>query len=184
MRLLFLFSVFFALVLVIQGCAGVPPRLAYPAARTTDQVDDDHGVAVHDPYRWLEDENSAETKAWVEAENKVTFGWLAGVPEREAIRRRLTQLWNFERYGTPVKEGSRYFFSKNNGLQNQSVLYTMASLEAEPALLLDPNSLSARWHGGAFWHGHQSRWQPACLWHLGLRLGLAGMEGARCAYDP
>jgi prolyl oligopeptidase len=131
------------LAVIIQGCAGVPRPPVYPVARTTNQVDYYHGVEVHDPYRWLEDENSDETKAWVEAENHVTFDWLAKVPERDAIRRRLTQLWNFERYGVPEKEGRRYFFSKNNGLQNQSVLYSMTSLDAEPALLLDPNTLSA-----------------------------------------
>jgi prolyl oligopeptidase len=118
-------------------------RLAYPVTAMTNVVDDYFGTTVADPYRWLEDDNSPRTKAWVEAENKVTFGYLEEIPERWTIKDRLTKLWNYERYGVPFKEGGRYFFSKNNGLQNQSVLYTMASLDAEPTVLLDPNKLSA-----------------------------------------
>ncbi|MCW5555863.1 MAG: S9 family peptidase [Verrucomicrobiae bacterium] len=127
------------------GCATTtrPSRVAYPDTRQMPQVDDYHGVEVADPYRWLEDDNSAETKAWVEAQNKVTFGYLEQIPERAAIKARLTQLWNYERYGVPFKQGGRYFYAKNDGLQNQSVLYTMTSLEAEPQVLLDPNQLSA-----------------------------------------
>ena len=115
----------------------------YPITRKVDQVDTYHGVRVDDPYRWLEDDNAPETKAWVEAQNQVTFGYLATIPQRAVIKARLTQLWNFERYGLPTKAGSRYFLSKNNGLQNQSVLYTLETLDAEPRLLLDPNTLSA-----------------------------------------
>ena len=107
------------------------------------QWDDYHGTKVADPYRWLEDDNSARTKEWVEAENKVTFGYLEKIPQREAIRHRLTELWNYERFGTPFKEGGRYFITRNDGLQNQSVLYTMASPDAAPQVLLDPNTLSA-----------------------------------------
>jgi prolyl oligopeptidase len=106
-------------------------------------VDIYHGVKVADPYRWLEDDNSPETKAWVEAENKVTFGYLEKIPQRAAIKEQLTKLWNYERYNPPFKKGGRYFFTKNDGLQNQSVLYTMMSLEAAPVVLLDPNKLSA-----------------------------------------
>jgi prolyl oligopeptidase len=115
----------------------------YPLTRTTNVVDDYNGVKVADPYRWLEDDNSPETKAWVDAQNKVTFAYLQGIPELPAIRARLTKLWNYERYGVPFKEGGRYFFTKNDGLQNQSVLFTMASLDAPPTVLLDPNKLSA-----------------------------------------
>jgi prolyl oligopeptidase len=121
--------------------SGTP--LNYPVAKKVDQTDDYHGTRVADPYRWLEDANSAETKAWVEAENKVTQSYLAQIPQREAIRQRLTQLWNYERYSVPFKEGGRYFFSRNDGLQNQSVLYTMKSLTDTPRLLLDPNTLAA-----------------------------------------
>src|ERR1700726_86898 len=93
--------------------------LTYPQARRSDQVDDYHGTKVADPYRWLEDTDSAETHAWVEAENKLTFGYLKQIPERAALKARLTTLWNYERYGVPFKEGGRYFYTKNDGLQNQ-----------------------------------------------------------------
>jgi prolyl oligopeptidase len=117
--------------------------LKYPVTKKVDLVENLHGTLVPDPYRWLEDDNSAETAAWVEAQNKVTFGYLESIPERPRLKDRLTRLWNYERYGTPFKEGGRYVFSKNDGLQNQSVLYTMRSLEETPKVLLDPNKLSA-----------------------------------------
>jgi prolyl oligopeptidase len=117
--------------------------LKYPVTKKVDLVENLHGTPVPDPYRWLEDDNSAETAAWVEAQNKVTFGYLESIPERPRLKDRLTRLWNYERYGTPFKEGGRYVFSKNDGLQNQSVLYTMRSLEETPKVLLDPNKLSA-----------------------------------------
>src|SRR6185369_12225952 len=126
-------------LLILCSCAA--PPLEYPVTRRTGQVDTYHGVTVADPYRWLEDDNSAETRAWVEAQNKLTFGYLEQIPHRKAIQNRLTKLWNYERYGTPFKEGSRYFFYKNDGLQNQNVLYTMPSLTAPPKVLLDPNTL-------------------------------------------
>ena len=115
----------------------------YPDTKKGDTVDTYHGVQVPDPYRWLEDDNSAETKAWVEAQNKVTFGFLEQIPQRAMIRERLTKLWNYERFSTPSKEGGRYFFRRNSGLQNQSVLYVAEALDAEPRLLFDPNALSA-----------------------------------------
>jgi prolyl oligopeptidase len=117
--------------------------ISYPVARKSDVVDDYHGTKVPDPYRWLEDVDSPETRAWVEAENRVTFDYLGRIPERERIRRRLTALWDYPKYGAPFKKGGRYFFFKNTGLQNQSVLYTQRSLTAEPEVLLDPNTLSA-----------------------------------------
>ena len=117
--------------------------LVYPQAKRGDQVDDYHGVKVADPYRWLEDTDSAETHAWVEAENKVTFGYLDQIPYRPAIHQRLTKLWNYERFGIPEQEGGRYFYDHNSGLQNQSVLLVAESLSAEPRVLLDPNTLSA-----------------------------------------
>ncbi len=127
--------------------------LQYPTTRTVDQTDDYHGTTVADPYRWLEDPNSDETKAWVEAQNQVTFGHLNGLGDREQIKQRLTKLWNYERYGIPFKRGGsaaengqsdaiRYFFYKNDGLQNQSVLYSQMGLDGEPTVLLDPNKLS------------------------------------------
>ncbi len=118
-------------------------RLAYPAARKDDVVEEYHGVKVADPYRWLEDPDSPETRAWVEAENKVTFGYLEAIPARAGLKERLTQLWNYEKFGAPSKQGGRYFFSRNSGLQNQAVLYTSETLEGEPRVLLDPNTLSA-----------------------------------------
>ena len=117
--------------------------ITYPTTRKGDQVDDYHGVKVADPYRWLEDLDSAETSAWVEAQNKLSFGFLNEIPARGKIKDRLTKLWNYERYGVPFKEASNYFYARNSGLQNQSVLYTVTSLDGQPKVLLDPNTLSA-----------------------------------------
>lgn len=124
--------------------------LVYPRSQQANQVDTYHGLQVADPYRWLENPDSPETQAWVEAQNQVTFGYLAGIPARDRLKQRLTQLWNYEKYGVPFKEGDaagdtsaqRYFYFKNDGLQNQSVLYTLRSLDDTPRVLLDPNKLS------------------------------------------
>ncbi len=116
----------------------------YPETRTVEHVDSYHGVEVADPYRWLEDDvrESEAVKTWVDTQNEVTFAYLESIEEREIIEKRMTELWDFERYGTPSKEGGRYFYSYNDGLQNQSVIYMQASLDAEPELLLDPNTWS------------------------------------------
>jgi prolyl oligopeptidase len=114
----------------------------YPTAKKVDQIDDYHGVKIADPYRWLEDPDSADSRAWIEAQNKLTFGFLNEIPERAKIKDRLTKLWNYEKYTPPFKEGDRYFYFKNDGLQNQNVLYTVKSLGGEPRVLLDPNKLS------------------------------------------
>ncbi|MCY0985649.1 prolyl oligopeptidase family serine peptidase [Nannocystis sp. ILAH1] len=114
----------------------------YPLTRKGDTVDSYHGAQVTDPYRWLEELDTDETRAWVEAQNKLTFGVLGSIKQRDAIRTRLTELWNYERYGVPYKEGGKYFYSRNDGLQNQSVLYVADSLAAEPRVLIDPNTLS------------------------------------------
>lgn len=119
-----------------------PARLAYPAAPRGDVVDDYHGTQVADPYRWLENPDSPESRQWIDAENKLTFDYLEKIPARAQIKQRMTELWDYEKYGVPWREGSRYFFNRNNGLQNQYVLYTADSLEAEPRVLLDPNTLS------------------------------------------
>ena len=114
----------------------------YPKTRKADQVDDYHGVQVADPYRWLEDDNSAETLAWVKAENQVTFDYLAKIPYRSQLKQRLEELYNYPKYGIPSRSGSYYFWSKNDGLQNQSVLYVQKGLEGTPRVLIDPNQLS------------------------------------------
>ncbi|HKQ60572.1 MAG TPA: prolyl oligopeptidase family serine peptidase [Candidatus Polarisedimenticolaceae bacterium] len=117
---------------------------AYPPTRRGDTVEDYHGTRIADPYRWLEQEarTSEEVRAWVEAENQVTFAYLGGIAERDAIRQRLTTLWNYERYSSPRKIGGRYYFSKNDGLQAQSVLYTVDALDGTPQVLIDPNGWS------------------------------------------
>jgi prolyl oligopeptidase len=119
------------------------PQLAYPPTHRVEQCDRYHGIEVKDPYRWLENSDSEETKAWIEAQNEVTFAYLSQIPVREKIRQRLTELWNYEKFGVPFKRGERYFYFKNDGLQNQSVLYTLNSLDDEPKELFDPNLLSA-----------------------------------------
>ena len=116
--------------------------LTYPDSPTVDQIDRYHGTQVTDPYRWLEDLDSPETQAWIEAQNQVTFSYLENIPQRDKIRERLTQLWNYEKYSAPFKRGGRYFYYKNDGLQNQSILYTIDALDGEPRVLLDPNKLS------------------------------------------
>src|SRR5215216_2081209 len=135
------------LALIVCLLAGTAQQMNkainYPVARKSDQVDDYNGVKVGDPYRWLEDLDSAETRAWVEAENKLSFAYLAAIPARTAIKDRLTKLWNYEKFGTPFKEGNHYFYTRNSGLQNQAVLYTVTSLDAQPQMVLDPNTLSA-----------------------------------------
>jgi prolyl oligopeptidase len=136
----------FALILCLFT-AGITQQMIkpnnYPPARKSDQVDDYHGVKVADPYRWLEELDSEETRNWVEAENKLSFGYLAAIPERNTLKERLTKLWNYEKYGIPFKEGNRYFYTRNSGLQNQAVLYTVTALDAQPQMVLDPNTLSA-----------------------------------------
>ena len=119
-----------------------PTKPMYPATRKSDHVDDYHGTTVPDPYRWLEDPDSDETKAWVQAQNKVTFGYLEQLPAREQFRQRLTKLWNYERFGMPIKRQGRYFYSRNSGLENQNAVYVVEGLSAQPRLLLDPNTLS------------------------------------------
>lgn len=125
-----------------QNAGAGEAALTYPKVKTVDQVDELHGVKVADPYRWLEDLDSPETAAWVAAQNEVTFRFLGEIPARERIKERMTKLWDFERYGLPFKEGGRYFYSKNDGLQAQSVFYVLDSLDGEPRVLIDPNKLS------------------------------------------
>ncbi len=130
------------MALAITTALSAQTPLTYPPTRKGDVVDDFFGTKVADPYRWLEDDNSAETKAWVEAQNKVTFAYLAQIPQRATIRERMTRLWDFEKFSAPFKRGGRYFYSYNTGLQNQSVLYVTEDPKAKGRVLLDPNTLS------------------------------------------
>ncbi len=116
----------------------------YPTTSTVDHIDTYHGKEVADPYRWLEDDvrESEAVKQWVDSQNEVTFAYLENIEERDVIEKRLTELWDFERFSSPVKEGGRYYYSYNDGLLNQSLIYTQTSLEDEPSLLIDPNSWS------------------------------------------
>nr|MDP9178744.1 S9 family peptidase [Gemmatimonadota bacterium] len=122
-----------------QTTSGAPK---YPVSIKANQVDDYHGVKVADPYRGLEDPDSPQTKAWVQAQNAVTFGYLGAIPERVAIRNRLTQMWNYPRFDAPYKSGGRYFQFQNTGLQNQSVLFVRNG-NGPWRVLLDPNTLAA-----------------------------------------
>lgn len=118
-------------------------QLQYPQTKKVDQVDTYFGVKVGDPYRWLEDDNSPETARWVEAQNKVTYGYLEKIPFRQQVKQRLENLYNYPKYGAPYRKGEYYIFSKNDGLQNQSVMYIQKGLDGKPEVLIDPNKLSA-----------------------------------------
>ncbi|HXY61018.1 MAG TPA: S9 family peptidase, partial [Chthoniobacterales bacterium] len=128
--------------LALVFAADPPSEFKYPSAPTSNQVDNYPGAKVADPYRQLENPDSPESREWIEAENKITFDFLKTIPERDGIKQRLTEVWDFERFGVPFKERDRYFFSKNSGLQNQNVLYTAASFSEKPRELLDPNLLA------------------------------------------
>ncbi len=132
------------LLLTSAFSATADDSLSYPETDQVKQVDDYHGTQVADPYRWLEDDvrESDEVAAWVKAQNEVTFGFLEEIPQRKAIEKRITELWDFEKFGSFFKEGGRYYYLHNTGLQNQYVLYTMASLDDEPRVLIDPNTWS------------------------------------------
>src|SRR5262245_43694811 len=131
----------FALV-VAQFAATAQQPLQYPETRKVDHVDTYHGTVVADPYRWLEDDKSQETAKWVEEQNKVTFAYLEKIPYRANIKGRLEQLYNYPKISAPFRKGALYFFFKNDGLQNQSVLYVQTGLEGKPEVLIDPNKWS------------------------------------------
>src|SRR5256714_8008440 len=128
--------------LAVLFAADSQPTFKYPLAPTSNQVDDYFGTKVPDPYRPLENPDSPESRKWIEAEDKITFDFLKTIPERDGIRKRLTEVWDYERFGVPFKEKDRYFFSKNSGLQNQNVLYTAKNFSEQPGILLDPNLLA------------------------------------------
>jgi prolyl oligopeptidase len=130
------------LAIIINTLTAKGDTLSYPDSKPGNTVDTLHDIKIPDPYRWLEDLNSEQTSAWVKAQNSLTDSYLDAIPGRKALENHLTKLWNVERIGVPSFEGGYYFFSKNNGLQNQSVLYSTKSLDLEPTVLLDPNKLS------------------------------------------
>ncbi len=138
-RIFHLISLVSIPLFLFVGCGG---RLDYPDSKTVEQVDLLHGTEVSDPYRWLENSESDDTKSWIEAQNLLTSSYLSGLPERKVISDRLAQLWDYEKFGVPVKCGNRYFFSYNDGLQNQSVICFLEDPGAEPVVVLDPNKLS------------------------------------------
>ncbi len=128
-------------VLFIISHAIAQEKMEYPKSKRVDQVDDFFGISVADPFRWLEDDvrSSEDVRQWVESQNQLTYSQLAKLPFREEIESRLTQLWDYEKYGAPFKRGNRYFYFRNHGLQNQSVLYKLNSLDSTPEILVDPN---------------------------------------------
>ena len=131
------------LVVAMTACqAATQPNMTYPESKKGDVVDDYFGTKVSDPYRWMEDLDAPDVAAWVAAQNQVTFGYLEKLPMRERFKQRITELWDYPKVGLPVREGGRYFYQKNSGLQRQPPLYVRTSLISEPSLVLDPNVLS------------------------------------------
>lgn len=131
-----------SVVLAFAACQKEAAKLTYPVTKKVDQVDDYFGTKVADPYRWLEDDNAEEVKQWVQAQNAVTFGYLDTISFRPKIKDRLTEIFNYPRYSSPFRAGECYFFTKNDGLQNQSVYYIQKGLDGTPEVFLDPNQLS------------------------------------------
>jgi prolyl oligopeptidase len=146
---------------------------SYPRAAKVDHVDDYFGTKVPDPYRWMEDDTASAVKAWVQAENAVTFAYLDKIPFRARLRARLEELYNYPRYSAPSHTGPYYVFSKNDGLQNQSVLYIQRGLEGAPELLLDPNALSS--DGTVRRKSAVQGRQILRVWALQWRLRLGGI---------
>ena len=132
-------------MLAIAACENEKKRnpivVNYPSTQKVDSVDTYFGTEVKDPYRWLEDDRSTETEAWVTKQNKTTFGYLDSIPFREDLKNRLEKLWNYEKLGSPFKEGDYTYFYKNNGLQNQYVVYRKKG-DGEEEVFLDPNTFS------------------------------------------
>ena len=129
-------------LLFTSVCLNSFSQMIYPETKSIKQIDEYHGVKVDDPYRWLEDDNSQKTKAWVESQNKVTNNYLSQITYREKVKERLTTLWNYDKMNSLYKKGNLFFSFRNNGLQNQSVFYSQASLLDKPVVVLDPNTLS------------------------------------------
>jgi prolyl oligopeptidase len=161
-------------------------KLQYPQTRKVDHVDTYFGIRVQDPYRWLEDETSAERTAWIDEQNKVTFGYLEKIPFRQQLKERIEKLFNYPRYSAPFRNGEHYFFFKNDGLQNQSVLYIQKGIDGTPEVFLDPNKFSAdgttrlgtfavskdgKWAGYGISRGG-SDWQEYCTMDISARKTL------------
>ena len=141
---------------LMLACSPKTPQatgLEYPSSPQGDVVDIYHGTSVPDPYRWLEDPNSEESRVWIEAQNALTYAWLEEIPQRPVIRDRVEALWNYERYSSPTLLAGKYYYFRNDGLQNQSVLYVSETLEAEGEVVLDPNAFSET---------------ARCLWRAGI----------------
>ena len=137
-------KIMLSLVLVLAlNTLGFAQSLSYPKTQKIDHTDNYHGTIIADPYRWLEDDNSKETAAWVEAQNKVTFDYLNTIPYRAKIKARLEQLFNYPKISAPFRRGENYYFNKNDGLQNQSVWFMQKGLTGTPELLIDPNKFAA-----------------------------------------
>jgi prolyl oligopeptidase len=127
---------------MIAGSIAATAQVKYPETKKTDVVDNYHGTKVEDPYRWLEDDNSDETKSWVKQQNRTTFDYLSTIPYRNKVRKRLEALWNYPKYSSPFKKGDYYYFFKNDGLQNQSIMYRQKGLDGEAEEFLNPNTLN------------------------------------------
>src|ERR1700733_3600713 len=132
----------FLLILFVTNAIAQSNSIVYPTTKRGDQVDNYFGKQVSDPYRWLENVDSSDVKAWVESENKVTQNYFAQIPYRAKLRKRIEELLNYPRISAPHKVGEYYFFSKNSGLQNQAIVYRQHGLHGEPEVFLDPNTLS------------------------------------------
>ena len=136
-----LLSLILGFIMAAMGC-NRDQGIVYPITKKVDQTDDYFGTKVADPYRWLENDRSAETAQWVKAENAVTFEYLEKIPYREPVKKRLMEIYNYPRYSSPFRVGEYYIFSKNDGLQNQAVIYIQKGLDGEAEVLIDPNELS------------------------------------------
>jgi hypothetical protein len=175
---------------VLTWCALAAPAadsapLNYPAARRGDQIDRYHGIAVADPYRWMEDIDSPETRHWVEAEAKLTSDYLAAIPGRDDIARRLKEIWNYERWSAPEKHGPNWLYTHNDGLQNQSVLFLTGdpqhrrSAAAGTCLVGSECPVQGRYRG-AQGGGLQRRWPANGVRFVGSGFRLGGLACPRC----
>jgi prolyl oligopeptidase len=180
--------------LLAQGLAAGEGRLAYPLARRGECVDDYFGTKVADPYRWLEDDirGSAEVARWVAAENKLTASYLDAIPQRQAIRGRLTELWNFAQYSPPSKHGGKYYYAKHDGVQNHPIVYVADALDGPPRVLLDPNTWSkdgtVALTGMSFSEDGKylayARSEAGSDWSTWRVMDLSGGEGDRHIFGP